>query len=158
MPPSAPPSPLPAGRAAGYDGRGSGKDWKSAKDDGIDRVVDYSLACSSVTFRHCRIQALRARGLNLKSQNCLIEGCAFYDCEMPAVSGGPEFWWGEAPAIHNFTVRNNTFVNCNTRCIDIGAWDVGDPCAMRENRNILIEGNTFEHYGAHATIHRGFVP
>ncbi len=29
---------------------------------------------------------------------------------------------------------------------------------MRENRNILIEGNTFKHWGAHPTIHRGFVP
>ncbi len=32
-------------------GPGSGKDWKKAKDDGVDRVVDYNLACSSVTFR-----------------------------------------------------------------------------------------------------------
>lgn len=140
------------------DGPGSGKDWKKAMDDGIDRVVDYNLACSSVVFRNCRIQALRARGLNLKAQNCLIQGCTFYDCEMPAVSGGPEFWWGEGPALHEFTVRSNTFVNCNTRCIDIGAWDAGKQCAMRENQKILIEGNTFKHWGTHPTIHRGFVP
>jgi Pectate lyase superfamily protein/Right handed beta helix region len=139
-------------------GPGSGKDWKKAMDDGVDRVVDYNLACSSVTFRNCRLQALRARALNLKAQNCLIEGCTFYDCEMPAIAGGPEFWWGEGPALHEFTVRSNTFVNCNTRCIDIGAWDAGKPCAMRENRNILIEGNTFKHWGTHPTIHRGFVP
>ena len=139
-------------------GHGSGKDWKKAMDDGVDRVVDYNLACASAIFRNCRIQALRARALNLKAQNCLIEGCTFYDCEMPAIAGGPEFWWGEAPAIHGFTVRNNTFVNCNTRCIAIGAWDAGKQCEMRENRDILIEGNTFKHCGAHPTVHRGFVP
>jgi hypothetical protein len=94
-------------------------------DDGVDRVVDYNLACSSVTFRRCRMQALRARPLNLKAQHCLIEGCTFYDCEMPAISGGPEFWWGEGPALHNLTIRSNTFVNCNTRCIDIRAFDAG---------------------------------
>lgn len=60
--------------------------------------------------------------------------------------------------MHNFTVRNNTFVNCNTRYIDVGAWDAGDQCLMRENHNILIEGNTFKHYGAHPTIHRAYVP
>jgi len=106
-------------------GSGSGKDWKKAMDDGVDRVVDYNLACSSVTFRRCRMQALRARPLNLKAQHCLIEGCTFYDCEMPAISGGPEFWWGEGPALHNLTIRSNTFVNCNTRCIDIRAFDAG---------------------------------
>ncbi len=139
-------------------GRGSGGDWKKAMDDGIDRVVDYNLACASVNVRNCRMQALRARALNLKAQNCLVEGCTFYDCEMPAIAAGPEFWWGEAPALHGFTVRNNTFVNCNTRCIDIGAYDVGKQCRMRENRDIVIEGNTFKNWGRHATIHRSFLP
>nr|MDQ2733251.1 right-handed parallel beta-helix repeat-containing protein [Armatimonadota bacterium] len=120
--------------------------------------TDYNLACSSVTFRKCRIQALRARGLNLKAQNCLIEDCLFYDCPMPAVSGGPEMWWGEGPALHKFTVRNNRFINCNTRCIDIAYFDGGSQCIARENRDILIEGNTFIHWGAHDTIHRGFIP
>jgi hypothetical protein len=139
-------------------GVGSGSDWQKANADRIDRVVDYNLACSSVLFRSCRLQALRARALNLKAQNCTVEGCTFYDCSMPALSAGPEFWWGEAPAVHNLTIRNNTFINCNTRCIDIGAWDVGDQCLMRENRNILIQGNTFKHYGAHDTIHTGCIP
>ena len=123
-----------------------------------DRVTDYNLACASATFRKCRIQALRARGLNLKAQNCLIENCTFYDCEMPAVSGGPEFYWGEGPAIHKFTVRNNRFVNCNTRCIDIAYFDAGTQCVAKENREILIEGNTFTHWGTHPTIHTGFTP
>ncbi|MDQ2733000.1 MAG: glycoside hydrolase family 55 protein, partial [Armatimonadota bacterium] len=64
-------------------GTGNDKDNTSRSADGIDRITDYNLACSSVTFRKCRIQALRARGLNLKAQNCLIEDCLFYDCSMP---------------------------------------------------------------------------
>lgn len=42
-------------------GPGSGKDWKNAMNDGVDRVVNYNLTCTSVTLRNCRIQALRAK-------------------------------------------------------------------------------------------------
>ena len=55
-------------------------------------------------------------------------------------------------------VCNNRFVNCNTRCIDIAYFDAGDQCIAKENREILVEGNTFTHWGAHETIHRGFTP
>lgn len=124
-----------------------------ARGDGIDRVVDYSLACQNAAFRDCRMQSLRARAINLKAQNCLIEGCTFYDCEMPAIAAGAEFTWGEGPAIHNLTIRNNHFINCNTNNIDIDSFDADKDCNAADNRAILIEGNTFGHYGAHATTH-----
>lgn len=137
---------------------GPGQDGGEQHADGIDRVTDYDLACAAVTFRRCRIQALRARGLNLKAQRCLIEDCQFYDCEMPAISAGPELWWGEGPAVNHLTIRNNRFVNCNSRCIDIAYCDGGPECVAQDNRDILIEGNTFVHWGAHGTIHQGFTP
>jgi hypothetical protein len=125
--------------------------------DGIDRVVDYSLACTSVTYTNCRMQSLRARALNLKSQNTLIENCTFHGCEMPAVFAGAEIWWGEAPAVSNLTIRNCRFVNCNQNNIVVQYDGVGSDCNARDNKNILIEGNTFVNYAAHGTRTGGAV-
>ncbi len=125
-----------------------------ARGDGIDRVIDYSLACQSAVFRNCRMQSLRARAINLKAQNCVIEGCTFFDCEMPAIAAGPELSWGEGPAVRNLTIRNNQFKRCNADNIDIDCFDAEKECNALDNRNIVIEGDTFENYGAHATAYR----
>ena len=136
-------------------GAGDASPWGSdARGDGIDRVVDYNLACQSVTFRNCRMQSLHARAINLKAQNALIEGCTFGDCEMPAIAAGPEFYWQEGPAIRNLTIRNNHFINCNTNNIDVDAFDADKECNAFDNRTILIEGNKFEQFGGHATANR----
>ena len=126
--------------------------------DGIDRVTDYSNVTSSTEFTDCEFQCLRARPLNLKAQNCTIDGCKFYDCQLPAVAGGPEFYWTEAPALHHFTVRNCQFTNCETSNIDVDLFNAdtgvngGVPCESYDNRDILIEGNTFTNYGAHRSV------
>jgi hypothetical protein len=127
--------------------------------DGIDRAVDYNDTTSSTEFRDCEFQCLRARPLNLKAQNCLVERCKFFDCEMPAIAAGPEFYWEEAPAIHHLTVRNCQFTNCDTSNIDVDLFDAesefnGNKAATSyDNHDILIEGNTFTHYGAYPTVH-----
>jgi hypothetical protein len=138
--------------AGAGDGKSSGTE---ARGDGIDRAIDYTLACQSVLFRNCRMQSQRGRAINLKAQNCVIEGCTFTGCELPAIAAGPEFYWEEGPSIRNLTIRNNHFVNCNTNNIDIGAFEAGNDCNAADNRTIAIEGNRFEGYGAHASTHRG---
>lgn len=59
-------------------GAGDGKWWGAdARTDGIDRVIDYSLACQSVVFRNCTMQSISGRAIDVKAQNCLIEGFVF---------------------------------------------------------------------------------
>jgi len=135
-------------------GAGNSKAGGDARGDGIDRVVDYNLACQSAIFRNCRMQSLRSRALNIKAQNCMIEGCTFFDCEMPAIAAGPELSWSEGPAVRNLTIRNNHFKHCNVNNIDIDCFDADKDCPALDNRNILIEGNHFEDYGEHATLHQ----
>ena len=134
-------------------GRGANDGRDAQVNDGIDRVADYSLACHSVIFRDCKFQCNRARPLNLKAQNCLIEGCDFFDCAWSAIEAGPEMWWGEAPAVHNMTIRNNRFFRNNGPDIDVGVfYDGEDTCTALDNTNIVIEGNHFDQYGSHGAI------
>ena len=127
--------------------------------DGVERVADYDNVTSSTEFRDCEFQCLRARPLNLKAQNCLVEGCKFSNCVLPAIAAGPEFYWQEAPAVHHLTVRNCTFTNCDTSNIDVDLFNAdaaingGVACDSYDNRDILIEGNTFTGYGAHGTVY-----
>ena len=52
---------------------------------------------------------------------------------------------GEAPAIHNLVIRNNRFINIDGCSINLGCFKSDN---SYDNKNILIEGNTFENYGA----------
>ena len=64
---------------------------------------------------------------------------------MTAILAGPEFYWGEAPVVRNLVIRNNRFVNIDGSSINLGCHESAN---SYDNRNILIEGNTFENYGA----------
>jgi hypothetical protein len=114
---------------------------------GHDRVVDYDNVTTSTEFRHCKFQCLRARPLNLKAQNCLVDSCMFYNCEGQAISAGPEAAWMEAPYVHNLTIRNCLFSNNATTCIDIDCYQGMKQCVSYDNQNILIEGNVFRRSG-----------
>jgi len=112
--------------------------------DGIDRVASFNAAGKAI-IRNCRFQTLRARNLLIKTSNTLIENCTFYDTHMASILVGPEFYWGEAPQVRNLTIRNNKFVNIDGCSINIGCFNSNQ---SMDNKNILIENNTFESYGA----------
>jgi hypothetical protein len=134
-------------------GAGDSKSRDSQVNDGIDRVADYNNACQSVLFTHCRFQCNRARPLNLKCQNCIVEDCQFYDCVMSPIEAGPEMWWGEAPYVHNLTIRHNTFSGNKSPDIDIGVfYDKEQDCLGMDNTGILIEDNRFNQFGSHGAI------
>ncbi len=116
--------------------------------NGYDRVVDYNNVTTSTEFHHCKFQCLRARPLNLKAQNCLVDGCTFYNCDGAPISAGPEAAWMEAPYVHNLTIRNCTFTNNVLTCIDIDYYQGMKECISYGNENILIEGNKFHQSGA----------
>jgi hypothetical protein len=112
--------------------------------DGIDRLADFQAAGKSI-IRNSRFQNMRARCILLKTSNSIIENCTFYNTHMTAILAGTEFYWGEAPAIHNVIIRNNRFVNIDGCSINLGCFRSDN---SYDNKNILIEGNTFENYGA----------
>jgi hypothetical protein len=114
---------------------------------GHDRVVDYDNVTTSTEFHFCKFQCLRARPLNLKAQNCLVDSCMFCNCEGQAISAGPEAAWLEAPYVHNLTIRNCLFSNNASTCIDIDCYQGMKECVSYDNQNILIEGNVFRRSG-----------
>ena len=114
----------------------------------MDRVASFQ-AAGRLVLRDCRFQTLRARNVLLKTSGSLIEGCTFYDTHMCSILVGPEFYWGEAPGVRDLVIRNNRFVNVDGSSIEIGSHPSE---ASRDNKNILIEGNTFEGYGARGGV------
>jgi len=122
-----------------YKGRGRFEEF-----DGIDRIADFQAAGKSI-IRNCRFQNMRARSILCKTSNSIIENNTFYNTHMTAILVGPEFYWGEAPAVRNLTIRNNHFINIDGSCINIGCFNSDN---SYDNKNILIEGNVFENYGA----------
>ena len=112
--------------------------------DGIDRLADFE-AAGKMVIKNCRFQNMRARCILVKTSDSLIENNTFYNTHMTAILAGPEFYWGEAPAVRNLVIRNNHFVNIDGSSINLGCHNSAN---SYDNRNILIEGNTFENYGA----------
>jgi hypothetical protein len=137
---------------AGSPGLPDRASWKGGgrfeEHDGIDRVAAFE-AAGRMIVRNCRFQGMRARNILVKTSDSVIEGCTFYNTHMTAILAGPEFYWGEAPAVRNLVIRNNRFLNVDGSSINLG-------CHVSEhsydNRNILIEGNTFEQYGARGGV------
>jgi hypothetical protein len=52
---------------------------------------------------------MRARCILVKTSDSVIENNTFYNTHMTAILAGPEFYWGEAPAVRN--LRKNELVN-----------------------------------------------
>ena len=141
-------------------GAGDGQPFGyAARDDGIDRVVNLDSMGLDTAITDCRFQVFRAKCLNVKAANLTISGCTFFDSWQPAISAAPEWYFQEGPPIRNLVIRNNVFINCNHTNIEIGASintgydrlkDVRSP--SRDTAHILIEGNRFTAFGAHASV------
>jgi hypothetical protein len=103
----------------------------------------------------CTLGNTRSRGILVKADDGLIQGCIIEGCGMSAISIGPEYYWGEANYSWNVTVahnilRHNALRNTATPesqpDISQGADGVifvhGDGAIG--NRNINITGNIFD--------------
>jgi hypothetical protein len=132
----------------GGEGLPSKADWNGKgrfeEYDGIDRVVDLE-TCGKMVIRGCRFQNMRARNILIKTMDSIIENNTFYNTHMCSILVGPEFYWAEAPQVENLIIRNNRFVNIDGCSINIGCHHSEK---SRDNKNIVIEGNSFENYGA----------
>ena len=85
----------------------------------------------------------RSRGILVKSDNGLIEGCTISGCGMSAISIGPEYSWGEADYSRNVTIRGNKLMNNVLNGSEAGVIFVHGDGAMG-NGNIAITGNLFD--------------
>ena len=100
----------------------------------------------------CQLGHTRSRGILVKADDGLIEGCTIAGCGMSGVSIGPEFWWNEAGYNWNVTVTHNRFSQCEQNNDWQGTLFVHGDGAMG-NRNISILENTFDRCYGTSIIH-----
>jgi hypothetical protein len=130
-------------------GEGKGPPFgRDAQSDGIDRVIDLDTLGQQTIIRNCSFQVFRAKCLNLKVNNCLVENCTFDDSFQPAISAAPEWYFEEGPTVRHLIIRNNSFTTCNHSNIEIGPGISPPPQSSRDTLDVLIEGNHFADYGA----------
>ena len=95
----------------------------------------------------CTLGNTRSRGILVKGDEGIIQGCTIEGCGMSAVSIGPEYWWNEADYCWNVTVAGNTFRHNVLNGSDAGVVLVHGDGAIG-NCNVTIRDNRFEeNYG-----------
>ena len=109
-------------------------------------------------IQNCNFQVFRAKCLNLKANNCLVENCSFSGSYQPAVSAAPEWYFEEGPTVRHLVVRNNTFQCAITATSKSDRTIRRSPAPSRDTVDVLIEGNHFENYGAHASVFAKYYP
>ena len=105
--------------------------------------------CNGAGFKilNCTLGNTRSRGILVKGDNGLIEGCDISGCGMSAISIGPEYYWREGDYSEGVTVRGNFLRNNVLNGGAEGVVYVHGEGAIG-NRNITIEGNNFDqNYG-----------
>jgi len=104
----------------------------------------------------CQLGDTRSRGILVKADNGLIDGCTIRGCGMSGVSIGPEFWWNEAGYSWQVTVSHNTFIDCNKNNGEQAAiWIHGD--GALGNRAIAIRDNSFQRCYGESVIDANWV-
>jgi hypothetical protein len=146
-------------------GGGTGLDFsRESMTDGIDRLINVATVGQGTIIRDSKFQVFRAKCLNVKAADCLIERCNFSNSFQPAISAAPEWYFEEGSSIRNFTVRDCTFTDNNHPNIVIGASPLSGVPGTKpivsdalentsyDSTNILIEGNSFSGYGTTPSV------
>lgn len=110
------------------------------------RAFDASRAGNGMVIRNSTFQN-GLRTIMLHANDTLIENCTFADIPRHAIEITPELEWKEGGYAFNVTIRNCTFRNIGyvpDREDGMGAGIRIGGDAGWDNRNIVIEGNTFE--------------
>lgn len=89
---------------------------------------------------HCKLGNTRSRGILVKADDGVIDGCTIEGCGMSAISIGPEYYWNEADYCKHVAVTGNTLRhNGLTGAGPAAVWVHGDGAVG--NRAILIRAN-----------------
>ena len=94
----------------------------------------------------------RSRGILIKSDHGLIEGCTISGCGMSAISIGPEYSWNEADYARHVTVRGNKIIENVRNGSAAGALFIHGDGALG-NADITIENNLFDRNYGQTSIH-----
>ncbi len=106
---------------------------------------------ASLKFIDCHVRNHLARGMVIRTDNALVEGCCFENSILSAIHISSEVFWHESAASHNVVIRNNRMIRCgeiNGRMCDrvggvqvyVGAEEKGFPI----HENISIENNIID--------------
>lgn len=119
-------------------------------------LVGNPAACGGgFVVRDCEIRNHRARGMLLKADGGLVEGCTVADSTIAGIVVAPEMdYWNEAGYAHDLIVRGNVIRGVGgwtqpglamAGALSVGAYERGRYVPLPGgHRNILIEGNRFE--------------
>jgi hypothetical protein len=95
----------------------------------------------------CHLGNTRSRGILVKADDGIIDGCRIEGCGMSAISVGPEYYWNEANYCSNVTISNNVIAHCVKGNHGDGAILVHGDGAIG-NRHIVIKNNVLDsNYG-----------
>jgi hypothetical protein len=113
-----------------------------------DLAMDMDTICEGLVIEGCFIKDSRVRGLRLYTKSARIENNRFENLAKPGITMGQSLSWFEGPWSEDIIIRNNIFSGGRATGIYIGDFSVSiDSMTLKDNRNILIEGNRFEDYG-----------
>ncbi|MBL8993612.1 MAG: right-handed parallel beta-helix repeat-containing protein [Spirochaetia bacterium] len=116
-------------------------------------VCNTSVQGAGFEIRNCRTRNHRARGIIVKADNGLIEGCTIEGTTMAAILVTAELYWAESDFSKNLVIRNNTFRQVATAllpwnamigAVTVAAQENGRWIPTRSHEGIRIENNTFD--------------
>lgn len=108
---------------------------------GGTKVADPAFCGRGYKILRCTLGDTRSRGILVKGDDGLIEGCKIDNCGMSAISIGPEFGWNEAGYCANVTAKDNAITRCDRANLPGTAiWVHGD--GATGNQAIKILHNT----------------
>lgn len=106
-------------------------------------------AYPEVLIQNCTIKNNRARGLLLSTpKKVVVENC-YFGTEMEAILLAVESgFWYESGSVLDLTIRNNTFIDCQTSGFNRGIirFETDDESHNTAFKNIKIEDNIFNQF------------
>lgn len=106
------------------------------------QASDPNLCGAGYKVLNCQLGGTRSRGILVKADNGVIDGCTIEGCGMSAISIGPEFWWREAGYAWHVVVSNNQITGCGQNNGDSAALFIHGDGAIG-NRDIVVKNNRF---------------
>ncbi len=116
-------------------------------------VCNTAVQGAGFEIKNCHMRNHRARGIIVKADNGLIEGCTIEGTTMAAILVTAELFWGESDFSKNLIIRNNTFRQVATAllpwnamigAVTVAAQEHGRWIPTRSHEGIRIENNLFD--------------
>jgi len=116
-------------------------------------VCNTAVQGAGYQIKNCQMKNHRARGIIVKADNGLIEGCTIEGTTMAGILVTAELFWGESDFSKNLVIRSNTIRQLATALLPWSAMVGAITVAVQENgrwiptrshEGIRIENNVFD--------------